>query len=269
MKAKKLITKPLSLVLMAALAVASANLQASPDDEERGNRNDDRGSSATRDDDDDADRGQSRSRNALSSTFVAIPPTKGKGYGQYFVFSGGDGTTLNADVRLALELLDDDGNTLKVLNTHLGITRDNYDEAVITLFIGTDEDGDGSCLTEGPTSICVLAGGGGDDLVNDDNILHAAWALSLREDDDSDLRGSGTCWSNFDNVEVVPQFNDDGVMTSVVFNVEGGEEMMPEINEDDGSMVGFGAPWLGFDSLDCGADSSCQVIPIMMGLWED
>lgn len=268
MKAKELIKKPLSLALIAALAVGSAKLLASPDDEERGSRNDDRGSSASREDDDDSDRGQSRSRNALSSTFIAIPPTKGKGYGQYFQFSGGDGTTLNADVRLALELLDDDGNTLKVLNSHLGITTENYDDAVITLFIGTDEDGDGSCLTEGPTSICVLAGGGGDDLINDDNILHAAWALSLRTDDDGDLRGSGTCWSDFESTEVIPQFDEDGNMTSVVFNVVGGKEMMPEINDKDGSMVGFGAPWL-FENLDCGADSSCQVIPIMMGLWED
>jgi hypothetical protein len=252
---------------MAALAVGSANLLASPDDD-HGGRYEDHSGKVSSDDDDDSDRGQSRSRNALSSTFIAIPPTKGKGYGQYFEFSGGDGTTLNADVRLALEKLDDDGNTISVLNSHLGITTDNYDKAVITLFIGTDEDGDGSCLTEGPDSICVLAGGGGDDLVNDDNILHAAWALSLR-DDDGDLRGSGTCWSNFDSTEVIPQFDDDGNMTSVVFNIFGGEEMMPVIDEDDGSMVGFGAPWLDFENLDCGADSSCQVIPIMMGQWED
>jgi hypothetical protein len=45
---------------------------------------------------------------------------------------------------------------------------------------------------------------------------------------------------------------------------------MPEIEEDDGSMVGFGAPWLGFDNgLDCGADAICEVIPIMMGQWDD
>lgn len=274
MKARKFIKKPLSLLLMAVLSVGSATLLASPDDDERGNRSDDRGGSEDRGGsnsrDDDEDRGGSGggSREALSATFAPIPPTAGRGYGQYFEFSGGDNTALNADVRLALEKLDDDGNTLKVLNTHLGITSDNAEDAVITLFIGTDEDGDGSCLTEGPTSICVLKGGSSDDLVNDDGILHAAWAIALR-DDDGELRGSGTCWSDFDSVEVVPQFNDDGTMTSVVFNVEGGEEMMPEINEADGSMVGFGAPWLGFDSLDCGADSSCQVIPIMMGLWQD
>jgi hypothetical protein len=141
---------------------------------------------------------------------------------------------------------------------------------VITLFIGTDEDGDGSCLSEGPTSICVLEGGGDSDMVNDDGILHAAWAMALREDDD-DLRGSGICWSDFDSTEVVPQFAEDGVtMTSVVFHIEGGEEQMPEIIEGDGCMVGFGAPWLGFsESLDCGADASCQIIPIMNGNWED
>jgi len=267
-KAKKLIKTPLTLMLTAALAAGSATLSASPDDD-RGNSSGDRGSSEDRggrDDDEDSDRGQNRSRNALSTTLIAIPPTKGKGYGQYFEFSGGEGTTLNADVRLALEKIVEDGDNI-VLNTHLGITEENAEEAAITLFIGTDEDGDGSCLTEGPTSICVLYGGGGDDLVNDDGILHAAWAMSLR-DDDGELRGSGICWSDFESVEVIPQLNDDGVMTSVVFAVEGGREMMPEINEDDGSMVGFGAPWL-FDDLDCGAGSTCEVVPVMMGLWED
>jgi hypothetical protein len=254
-KVKEFIQKPLSLMLLAALAVGSNNLLASPDDELRGNR------------DDDEDRGNNRSRNALSVTFLAIPPTKGRGYGQYFVFSGGDGTTLNADVRLALEKIVEDGDNI-ILNTHLGITEDNAEDAAITLFIGTDVDGDGSCLQEGPDTICVLQGGGGDDLVNEDGILHAAWAMSLR-DDDGDLRGSGTCWSNFESTEVIPQINDDGIMTSVVFNIEGGEEMMPEIKEDDGGMIGYGHPELGFDSIDCGADSSCQVIPIMMGGWED
>jgi hypothetical protein len=255
--AKKFISKPLSLALLAALAVGSASLLASPDEDHGGNVSSD----------DDSDNGQSRSRNALSATLIAIPPTKGKGYGQYFVFSGGDGTTLNADVRLALEKIVEDGDNI-ILNTHLGITEDNAEDAVITLFIGTDEDGDGSCLTEGPDSICVLVGGGGDDLINDDGILHAAWALSLR-DDDGELRGSGTCWSNFESTEVIPQFDDDGNMTSVVFNIVGGEETMPVIDEDDGSMVGFGAPWFDFDNLDCGADSSCEVIPVMMGQWED
>ncbi len=273
MKAKRLIKKPLSLMLMAALAAGSASLLASPDDEDRGSRNEDRSSSEDRGGrnsrDDDEDRGGGGgSRDALSATFLPIPPTKGKGYAQYFEFSGGDNTALNADVRLALELLDDDGDTLKVLNTHLGITSENATDAVITLFIGTDEDGDGTCLSEGPTSICVLKGGSSDDLVNDDNILHAAWAIALR-DDDGELRGSGACWSDFESTEVIPQFNDDGAMTSVVFNIEGGKEMMPEIEDGDGCMVGFGAPWLGFDSIDCEADSSCQVIPIMMGLWED
>lgn len=245
-------------MLLAALAVGSASALASPDDDdERGNR-----------DDDDRGNNSNRERNALSSDFLPIPPTKGKGYAQYFVFSGGDGTTLNADVRLALEKLVEDGDNI-ILNTHLGITDDNAAEAAITLFIGTDEDGDGSCLQEGPTSICVLYGGGGDDLVNEDGILHAAWAMSLR-DDDGNLRGSGICWSDFESTEVIPQINEDGVMTSVVFNIEGGEEKMPEISDDDGTMVGFGAPWLDFsEGIDCGADESCEVIPIMMGAWED
>lgn len=244
--------KPLSLLLLAALAAGSSNLLASPDDdEERGG-------------------GGSGSADALTANFVAIPPTAGRGDGHYFPFSGGESTALNADVRLALEKLDEDGNTLKVLNTHLGITRDNYQDAVITVFIGTDEDDDGSCLTEGPTSICVLEGGGNHDLeVNDLGILHAAWAMALREDDDR-LRGSGKCYTNFDSTEVVPQFDDEGNMTSVVFNIVGGEEGMPKINEDDGSMVGFGAPWLGFsESIDCEADAACEIVPIMVGEWED
>ncbi|MGD8933024.1 MAG: hypothetical protein PVI52_10675, partial [Chromatiales bacterium] len=263
-------TKPLTLLMMTALALGSANLLAAPDDqtgrpdnpgksEERGNRPDSPGKS-------EEDHGQSRSRNALSADFLPIPPTKGKGYGQYFVFSGGDGTTLNADVRLALEKIVEDGDNI-ILNTHLGITEDNADEVAITVFIGTDTDGDGTCLTEGPTSMCVLFGGGGDDLVNEDGILHAAYAMSLREDD-GDLRGSGICWSDFEKVKVEPQYNDDGIMTSVVFELEGGEEAMPVINPGDGTMVGFGAEWLDFDNIDCGADTECEVIPIMMGLWE-
>lgn len=268
MKARNFMEKSLVYMLLAALAVGGSQALASPDDDDRGNRDD----SSGRDDDDDerGGGGGDGSRNALSADFIAIPPTAGRGYAQYFEFSGGDNTALNADVRLALEKLDDDGNTLKVLNTHLDITPDNADDAVITLFIGTDLDGDGSCLQEGPTSICVLRGGGHDDQVNDDGILHAAWAMALREDED-DLRGSGTCWSDFDSTEVIPQINEEGIMTSVVFNIEGGEEMMPDIREGDGCMVGFGAPWLGFDEngIDCGADETCQVIPIMMGGWED
>ena len=212
-----------------------------------------------------------QSRDALSTDFIAIPPTKGKGDGQYFPLAGGSiETVLNADVRLALEKLDEDGDVIAILNTHLGITVDNYEDAVITLFIGTDEDGDGTCLTEGPTSICVLETGGSDDLeVNPDGILHAAWALALREEDDR-IIGSGTCWSNFESTAVIPQFDDDGNMTSVVFEIEGGEEAMPLISDGDGSMVGFGAPWLDFsESIDCGADATCEIIPIMMGLWSD
>jgi len=92
--------------------------------------------------------------------------------------------------------------------------------------------------------------------------------MALREDDGR-LRGSGNCYTNFDSTEVVPQFDENGNMTSVVFNIVGGEEAMPEINEGDGSMVGFGAPWLGFTSIDCGSDTSCEIIPIMVGEWED
>lgn len=240
------------LLLLALLAIGGGYVLASPDD------------------DDDRGGGGDNSRDALTSDFIAIPPTAGKGDGQYVEFRGGDiETALNADVRLALEKLDDEGNTLKVLNTHLDITVDNYTEAVITLFIGTDEDGDGTCLQEGPTSVCVLEGGGSHDLeVNPDGVLHTAWAMALREEDDN-LKGSGTCWSNFDSVAVVPQFDDDGNMTHVVVAVEGGEEAMPEIEEDDGTMVGFGAPWLGFENINCGADTSCEVIPIMMGVWDD
>lgn len=251
MKPNTLTKNLLSTLLFAVMAAGSGSLLASPDDDRGRHGGDDGGSEA------------------LTADFGAIPPTLGRGDGHYFPFSGGEDIALNADVRLALEKLDADGNTLKVLNTHLGITRDNYQDAVITVFIGTDEDGDGSCLTEGPTSICVLQGSGGHDLeVNPDGVLHAAWAMALREDEDR-LKGSGVCYSDFDSTEVVPQFNEDGIMTSVVFNITGGEEAMPEINEDDGTMVGFGAPWLGFGSLDCGADTSCQVIPIMMGEWDD
>lgn len=261
MQLKKSFLRFLLLTLLAMFAVGSTSLMADSDDEHGGS-------------DDNGGGGSSRDRDALSSTFMAIPPTKGKGDGLYVDLEGGDiETMLNSDVRLALELLDDDGNTLKVLNTHLGITVDNYDEAVITLFIGTDEDGDGTCLSEGPTSICVLETGGSDDLeVNEDNVLHAAWAMALR-DDDGHLIGSGTCWTDFESTEVVPQFDDDGNMTSVVFNIEGGVQGMPEIEEGDGTMVGFSAPWLGFDDIDCSIDyngnSTCEIIPVMMGLWID
>ena len=252
-------SKRLLWLLLAALFLMSGGVLASRDDDRGGGRPDD-----------DRRGGGGNSRDALTSDFSPIPPTAGRGDGQYFELRGGSiDTVLNADVRLALEKLDADGNTLKVLNTHLGITVDNYQDAVITLFIGTDEDGDGTCLQEGPTSICVLETGGSDDLeVNPDGILHAAWAMALREEG-SRLLGSGQCWSDFDSVAVIPQLDEDGNMTSVVFEIEGGEEAMPDIEEDDGTMVGFGAPWLGFASMDCEADSDCQVIPIMMGLWDD
>ena len=278
MKPRIPMKKTLSLLLLAALSAGSYSVFASPDDDDRGGGryDDDRGSGRDDDDrgsgrDDDEDRGGgSGSADALSADFVAIPPTAGRGDGHYFPFSGGENIALNADVRLALEKLDEFGNTLKILNTHLGITRENASEAVITLFIGTDEDGDGSCLSEGPTSMCVLEGGGSHDEfeINPDGILHTAWAMALREDGD-DLRGSGICWTDFDSTAVIPQFDENGTMTSVVFDIEGGEEAMPEIIEGDGCMVGFGAPWLGFDNIDCEADSTCQVIPIMNGLWED
>ena len=92
--------------------------------------------------------------------------------------------------------------------------------------------------------------------------------MALREEDDR-LLGSGECWSDFDSVAVIPQLDEDGNMTSVVFDIEGGEEAMPDIEEDDGTMVGFGAPWLGLAGMDCEADSVCEVVPIMMGLWDD
>lgn len=259
MKLMKSLQQSLLFFLFVMFAIGSNSLLAGSDDDHGGGNNDQGGNGGA-------------SRDALTSDFIPIPPTKGKGDGQYFEMKGGDiETVLNADVRIALEKLDEDGNTLVVLNTHLGITVDNYEDAVITVFIGTDEDGDGTCLTEGPTSICVLETGGSDDLeVNPDGILHAAWAMALREEgDDDDLKGSGICWTDFESTEVVPQFDEDGNMTSVVFNIEGGEVGMPEINEDDGTMVGFGAPWLGFDNIDCSDDTSCEIIPIMMGLWDD
>jgi len=245
------------LWLLAVLAVGSGSALAA--------RDDDRGGGPS-----DQDRGGGRSRDALSSDFIPIPPTKGKGDGQYFELRGGKiDTVLNADVRIALEKLDEDGNTIAILNTHLGITRDNYQDAVVTLFIGTDEDGDGTCLQEGPTSVCVLETGGSDDLeVNPDGILHAAWAMALR-DEGGRLLGSGMCWSDFESVDVIPQFDDDGNMTSVVFDINGGEEAMPDIQEDDGTLVGFGAPWLDFVNIDCEDNTVCQVIPIMMGVWDD
>lgn len=274
----KKLKKPLWLLLMTSLAVGSGDLLASPDDD-RGNRggdrnSEDRGGGGRDEDDDDDRRGGDGQRLSLNADLNPILPTAGRGYGQYYEYSGGEGTALNTDVRLALEKVDDEGNTLKVLNTHLGITVDNYEDAEITLFIGTDTDGDGTCMTEGPHSICVLRGGGHEDLeVNDLGILHAAWAITLREDD-GELRASGTCWSNFDSVAVIPQFTDDGTtMTSVVFEIEGGEEAMPEINEFDGSIVGFGHPWLleediFTESIECEADTTCEVIPILNGVWD-
>lgn len=250
-------------LLLLLFTVGSGNLVASPDDDHGGNGGSGGNGS-------DAGGG----RDALTADFLAIPPTAGKGDGHYFELGGTIDTALNADVRLALEKLDADGNTLKVLNTHLGIDKDNYQDAVITLFIGTDEDGDGSCLQEGPTSICVLEGGGSHDLeVNPDGILHAAWAMALRVEE-GELRGSGICWSNFESTAVIPQMDDDGNMTSVVFVIEGGEEAMPVIEEDDGTMVGFGLAEDAEDAedaddLDCGADEDCEVIPIMMGAWDD
>jgi len=93
--------------------------------------------------------------------------------------------------------------------------------------------------------------------------------VALREEDNR-LLGSGECWSDFDSVAVIPQLDENGNMTSVVFDIQGGEEAMPDIEEDDGTMVGFGAPWLPFTAdIDCEDDSVCEVVPIMMGLWDD
>ncbi|MDJ0806636.1 MAG: hypothetical protein QNJ78_07345 [Gammaproteobacteria bacterium] len=258
MNLKKSLQQTLLYLLFAMFTIGSSSLLADSDDD-HGGGNEDQGGGG----------GGSRDRDALTADFVAIPPTKGKGDGQYFELGGGSiDQVLNADVRLALEKLDADGNTLKVLNTHLGITVDNYKEAVITVFIGTDEDGDGTCLTEGPTSICVLVGGGDDLEVNSDGILHAAWAMALREEDDN-LLGSGTCYTDFESTEVIPQLDEDGNMTSVVFEITGGEEAMPEIEEDDGTMVGFSWRDPDVPNNECGADTSCEVIPIMMGVWDD
>jgi hypothetical protein len=60
-------------------------------------------------------------------------------------------------------------------------------------------------------------------------------------------------------------------MTSVVLHIAGGEDDgMPEISDGDGCMVGFGAPWSPFSqSIECGADTSCEIIPIMTGGWKD
>ena len=141
------------LLLLTAFAIGSGSAFASRDDDDHGSGGGGGGG------------GGGGSREALTSDFIPIPPTKGKGDGQYFELGGGPiDTVLNADVRIALEKVDEDGDTLKVLNTHLGITIDNYQDAVVTLFIGTDEDGDGTCLQEGPDSICVLETGGTDDL---------------------------------------------------------------------------------------------------------
>jgi hypothetical protein len=251
-------SKRLLRLLLSALFLIAGGVLASPDDDHGG-----------RSDDDEDRGGGGNSRDALTSDFIPIPPMKGKGDGQYFELRGGSiDTVLNADVRIALEKLNEDGDTVAVLNTHLGITVDNYQDAVITIFIGTDEDGDGTCLQEGPTSICVLKTGGSHDLeVNPDGVLHAAWAMALREEG-SRLLGSGECWSDFDSVEVSQGLDANGNMT-VVFEIEGGEEAMPDIEEDDGTMVGFGAPWLGLEGMDCEADSVCEVVPIMTGLWDD
>lgn len=258
MKPHFTLKKNLRFLLLAALTAGSGSLVASPDDDDHPGGGGDGGGPG-------GDRAE-----AISAEFLPIFPTKGSGDAQWFPFSGGENTALNADVRLALELVDEDVNPVVVLNTHLGITRDNYYDSKITLFIGTDEDGDGSCLTEGPTSMCVFETSGSHDLeINDDNILHAAWALALREED-GDLRsgGTGTCWTNFTSTEVIPVMT-DGVMTSVLFNIEGGEKGMPEIRDGDGCMVGYGAPWLGFDNINCEPGTICQIIPIMMGNWDD
>ena len=260
--------KNLRFLLIAALAAGSGNLVASPDD-------DDHPGLGGGGDGDYGGPGANRAE-ALSAEFMALFPTKGSGDAQYFPFSGGENIALNADVRLALEKVDAEGNLLLTLNEHLGIDRGNYQDSRITLFIGTDEDGDGTCLTEGPTSMCVFTTSGSHDLeINPDGIVHAAWALALRQEDD-ELWGQGTCWTNFTSTEVIPQMNDDGIMTSVVFNIEGGEEGMPEIRDGDGCMVGYGHrneviyKALGFThSVDCRPGETCEIIPMMMGNWDD
>ncbi len=265
MKTHFTLKKNLRFLLISALAAGSGSLVASPDD-------DDHPGLGGGGDGDYGGPGGNRAE-VLSAVFMPVNLlTKGSVDAQYFPFRGTDNIALNADVRLALEKLDVDGNILAVLNPHLGITTENYQDSRITLFIGTDEDGDGTCLSEGPTSICVFNTSGGHDLeINDDGILHAAWAIALRSEDGY-IRdgGTGTCYTDFESTEVVPQFDELGNMTSVVFNIVGGEDYeMPEINDGDGCMVGYGAPWLGFADINCGADTSCQIIPILMGNWKD
>ena len=235
------VMKLLWLPLLAVFVVGSSNLLAAPP--------------VDKDD-----------RDALTADFGPIDDlSKGRGDGQYMELQNrgkgkGINVVLNANARVALAKVDDDGNVLVLLNNHLWIDSDGvdhrheYGDAVVTLFIGTDEDGDGTCLTEGPHSICQLLGGDGDPEINDDDILHVAYKLALRTNGKK-LKGDGVCWTNFDEVVVVPEA--DGV----IFHVYGGEVGMPDIEEGDGSIVGFDAPWIF--NTECGAEASCKVVPIL------
>jgi hypothetical protein len=245
--------KWLWLPLLAVFVVGSSDLLASPDDDE---------------DDDDA------SRDSLTADFGPIPPSKGRGDGQYMELQssgrgGGISTVLNANSRVALAKLDGDGNVIAILNTHLAADPavgllDDYPDIKLTLFIGEDEDGDGTCLQEGPHAICALLMGENTE-VNDDNILHAAAKLAVRTEGGK-LKGNGTCWTDFDDVQVIPLTDELGNMIGVEFVISGGTEGMPDIEEDDGSIVGFDAPWL-FDT-ECKAgtrrgDTVCAVVPFL------
>jgi hypothetical protein len=242
--------KWLWLPLLAAFFIGSSDLLASPDD------------------DDDA------SGDSLTADFGPIPPSKGRGDGQYMELQGsgrggGISAVLNANARIALARLDDEGNVVAVLNTHLAADPVNgllydYPEVNLTLFIGADEDGDGTCLQEGPHAICALLMGENTE-VNDDDILHAVSKLAVRTEGNK-LKGNGTCWTNFDDVQVIPLLDDLGNMIGVEFVISGGTEGMPDIEPGDGSIVGFDAPWLFDTTCKAGTrrrDTVCAVVPFL------
>ena len=87
-----------------------------------------------------------------------------------------------------------------------------------------------------------------------------AYKLALRTQG-RELRGDGICWTDFDDVQVTPLINDVGDMIGVEFDVVGGTVGMPDIEEGDRSIVGFDAPWIF--GTECGADTTCAVVPIL------
>ena len=209
------------------------------------------------------DDGIADSRDALTADFGPYPPSAARGDGQYMELQGrgkggGVSTVLNANARIALARVDYDGNVLVRYNGHLGVNEVNFDDAAVTLFIGTDEDGDGTLLQESPHAICALLGAGEPE-VNEDYILHVAYKLALRLQGKR-LKGDGTCWTNFDDVTVTPLYEGD-VFVGVAFDVYGGQMGMPDIKDGDVSMVGFDAPWIF--NTECGMDESCAVVPFL------